>query len=136
MWRAAEKPSKPFLQGLKPIQSRRFTPGLRPRPPKERNFFRKLPVFANISVHDRTFAPACATGWAGRLEAGATKNRERVRDKKGAAGGRGAFAKPNLETGPGYLAFLGAFLSAFLAFFAMQISFRRSIVCCPGMQSE
>jgi hypothetical protein len=102
---------------------------------------------------DRTFAPAGATGWAGRpcvaqgeLEAGTTKNRERVsrlrperlaRDKKGAAAAsRGAFAKPNLETGPGYLAFLGDFLSAFLAFFAMQISFRRSVVCCPGMQSE
>ena len=72
----------------------------------------------------------------GELEAGATKNRERVRDKKGAAVGCGAFAKPNLETGPGYLAFLGDFLSAFLAFFAMQISFRPSVVCCPGMQSE
>src|SRR6202795_1184412 len=72
---------------------------------------------------------ACATGWTGRpfaaqgkQEAGATKNRERVRDKKGAAGGRGASAKPNLETGPGYLPFFGAFLSPFLAFFAMQIS--------------
>jgi hypothetical protein len=31
---------------------------------------------------------------------------------------------------------LGDFLSAFLAFFAMQISFRPSVVCCPGMQSE
>jgi hypothetical protein len=27
------------------------------------------------------------------------------------------------------LAFLGAFLSAFLAFFAIKISFRRSVVC-------
>jgi len=43
-----------------------------------------------------------------------------VNNKKGAADGRGAFAKPILETGPGYLPFLGAFLSAFLAFFAMQ----------------
>jgi hypothetical protein len=41
------KTQKIFLQGLKPIQSRRFTPGpfdaqgeLKPRPPKERNSFR------------------------------------------------------------------------------------------------
>jgi hypothetical protein len=34
--------------------------------------------------------------------------------------------------GPGYLAFLVAFLSAFLAFFAMQISFSHSDVCFPG----
>jgi hypothetical protein len=40
--------------------------------------------------------------------------------QKGAAAGRGASAKPNLETSPGYLAFLVAFLSAFLAFFAME----------------
>jgi hypothetical protein len=59
-----------------------------------------------------------------------------ARNKKGAAVGRGAFAKPNLETGPGYLAFLVAFLSAFLAFFAMQVSFCRSVVCCPGAQCE
>ena len=43
-----------------------------------------------------------------------------VNAKKGAAVGRGAFAKLKSETGPGYLPFLGAFLSAFLAFFAMQ----------------
>jgi hypothetical protein len=43
-----------------------------------------------------------------------------VNDKKGAAASRGALAKRNSETGPAYLAFLGAFLSAFLAFFAMQ----------------
>jgi hypothetical protein len=59
-----------------------------------------------------------------------------VNDKKGAAAGRGASANPNLETGSGYLAFLGTFLSAFLAFFAMKISFRRSVVCCPGKPSE
>jgi hypothetical protein len=60
---------KSFLQGLKPIRARRFTPGpfgaqgkLKPRPPKERNSFRKLPVFANISGHDRTFAPAGSSG--------------------------------------------------------------------------
>ena len=46
VWRAEEKPRNAFLQGLKPIQSKRFTPGLKPRPPKELNFLRKLPVFA------------------------------------------------------------------------------------------
>jgi len=43
-----------------------------------------------------------------------------VKDKKGAVVGRGACTKPNLKTDPGYLPFFGAFLSAFLAFFAMQ----------------
>jgi hypothetical protein len=41
-------------------------------------------------------------------------------DKKGAAAGRGAFLKTKFGIGPGYLAFLVAFLSAFLAFFAME----------------
>jgi hypothetical protein len=47
----------------------------------------------------------------------------------------GAFAKTNFETGPGYLAFLVDFLSAFLAFFAMEISFRRSVVYCSDRES-
>jgi hypothetical protein len=42
--------------------------------------------------------------------------------------GCGAFAKSDWDTGPGYLAFLGAFLSAFLPFFAIHISF-----CCSGV---
>ena len=32
---------------------------------------------------------------------------------------QGAFVKPDLETAPGYFPFLAAFLSAFLAFFAI-----------------
>jgi len=40
-----------------------------------------------------------------------------------------------IENGSGYLAFLVAFLSAFLAFFAMRISFCRSTVYCSGKQS-
>jgi len=35
---AAEKHRKAFLQGLKPIGFRTFTPGLKPRPPKEKTF--------------------------------------------------------------------------------------------------
>jgi hypothetical protein len=34
---AAEKHRKAFLQGLKPIGFWSFTPGLKPRPPKERH---------------------------------------------------------------------------------------------------
>jgi hypothetical protein len=68
----------------------------------------------------------------GELEAGATRSGE----EKGAAVGRGAGAKPKLGTGPGYLAFFGDFLSAFLAFFAMQISLSRSVVRYQGKQSE
>jgi hypothetical protein len=60
--------------------------------------------------------------------------KQSVHNKKGAPAIRGASTKPNFETSPGYLAFLVAFLSAFLAFFAMQISFRRSVVCCVGKQ--
>jgi hypothetical protein len=30
-----------FLQGLKPIRSRSFMPGLKARPPKEKDFLRK-----------------------------------------------------------------------------------------------
>jgi hypothetical protein len=42
---AAEKHRNSFLQGLKPSRSGCFTPGLKPRPPKEgeeENSFRKL----------------------------------------------------------------------------------------------
>jgi hypothetical protein len=31
-----------FPQGLKPVGYKSFTPGLKPRPPKEEDFFRKL----------------------------------------------------------------------------------------------
>jgi hypothetical protein len=33
---------KVFLQGLKPADFEGFTPGLKPRPPKEQGCFRKL----------------------------------------------------------------------------------------------
>jgi hypothetical protein len=39
---AAEKHQKAFLQGLKPIRFGCFTPGLKPQPPKEKTFCRKL----------------------------------------------------------------------------------------------
>jgi hypothetical protein len=39
---AAERLGKTFLQGLKPIGCERHAPGLKPRPPKESEFFRKL----------------------------------------------------------------------------------------------
>ncbi len=39
---SAGKYGNSFLQGLKPIDCRSFTPGLKPRPPKEKPFFRKL----------------------------------------------------------------------------------------------
>ncbi len=35
---AGEKHRKTFLQGLKPIGFRNLTPGLKPRPPKEKTF--------------------------------------------------------------------------------------------------
>jgi hypothetical protein len=38
----AERPEKAFLQGLKPIVYKGFAPGLKPRPPKDEDFFRKL----------------------------------------------------------------------------------------------
>jgi hypothetical protein len=50
LWEVAEKQGKPFLQGLKPIGYRGFAPGpfeaqgeLKPRPPKEKEFFSSLP---------------------------------------------------------------------------------------------
>jgi hypothetical protein len=58
--------------------------------------------------------------------------------KKGATVDCGAFAKRNPETGPGYFPFLGAFLSAFLAFFAMQNllpSFNR-LLLAAGMRTH
>jgi hypothetical protein len=38
----AEKGLQPFLQGLKPFHSRSISPGLKPRPPKEKGFFSGL----------------------------------------------------------------------------------------------
>jgi hypothetical protein len=38
----SETARKSFLQGLKPIGCELFAPGLKPRPPKEREFFREL----------------------------------------------------------------------------------------------
>src|SRR5208337_1084553 len=40
----AEKPGKDFLQGLKPVGASSFTPGLKPRPPKEKDFFPNLRI--------------------------------------------------------------------------------------------
>ena len=59
--------------------------------------------------------------WVG-WPAGSRRYQERGAGTKKAPRIGGAFAKLNSETGPGpgYLAFLGAFLSAFLAFFAME----------------
>jgi hypothetical protein len=39
---AAEKRPKTFLQGLKPVRYKAFTPGLKPLPPEEGDLFRKL----------------------------------------------------------------------------------------------
>ena len=69
------------------------------------------------------------------LEGGATEDWERGGDKKRRRGWPRRLWGRKSKTGPGYLAFLVAFLSAFLAFFAMEISFRRSVVCCSDRQS-
>jgi hypothetical protein len=45
------KDRKNFLQGLKPIGFRDFTPGLKPRPPKETSFLQAEP-FAALWVKD------------------------------------------------------------------------------------
>jgi|GEM_PF-1991051 hypothetical protein len=54
---AAEKPRKDFLQGLKPIGYKSFTPGLKPRPPKEASFSARLP-FAALRVISRALPRA------------------------------------------------------------------------------
>jgi len=41
----AEKPEGGSLEGLKPVGFRLFAPGLKPRPPKEEDFFSEVFVF-------------------------------------------------------------------------------------------
>jgi hypothetical protein len=50
---AAEKYRKAFLQGLKPIGFKSFTPGLKPRPPKERRPFPQAVPFTALWAKSR-----------------------------------------------------------------------------------
>jgi hypothetical protein len=112
-WRAAEKARKTFLQGLKPIRARRFAPGLKPRPPKERNSFRKLPVFAIIFVRDKTSATAGLTGECRRSEdpCGRSTTKQRRR-----GGWPRRLCKTEFGNWSGLLGFLGGFLVGLLGF--------------------
>jgi hypothetical protein len=54
--------------------------------------------------------------------------------KKDAAEGRGVFFSCEFLWGLGYLPFLGAFLSAFFAFFAIEDLLVAVVVCTPGLE--
>jgi hypothetical protein len=57
---------KHFLQGLKPIHAERFTPGLKPQPPKESDIFRNLQILASTKPEEFTRClPVAEIGYSG-----------------------------------------------------------------------
>jgi len=63
---ATEKQGKHFLQGLKPIHAERFTPGLKPRPPRESDIFRNLQILAPTKPEEFTRClPVAEIGYSG-----------------------------------------------------------------------